>query len=173
VGFEVARVFEGVLDGTAPADTAAFMKKVAALQRGVSAASQAAAIGFTTIENLEKALARSTVAPGTLDIELEALKQRLYDLDEALSGNRSMRSLGEPRSPTVAGRLRVASTTNGQSDYGPTATHRRAFEIATEEFAAIEPKLRRLLEVDLPALESKMEAAGVPWTPGRPLPSVN
>ncbi len=173
VGFEVVRVFEGVLDGTAPADTAAFMKKVAALQRGVSAASQAAAIGFTTIENLEKALARSTVAPGTLDIELEALKQRLYDLDEALSGNRSMRSLGEPRSPTVAGRLRVASTTNGQSDYGPTATHRRAFEIATEEFAAIEPKLRRLLEVDLPALEAKMEAAGVPWTPGRPLPSVN
>ena len=61
--------------------------------------------------------------------------------------------------------------TDGQSDYGPTATHRRAFEIAAAEFAEIEPQLRELLDVDLPALEAKMEAAGVPWTPGRPLPN--
>jgi photosystem II stability/assembly factor-like uncharacterized protein len=172
VDFEVTRVFEGVLEGTPPAETAVYMQEVAALHRGVSAASQAADLGFTTIEHLEKALARSTIDPGTLDTELETLKQRLYDLDTAISGNRSMRSLGEPRSPTVAGRLRVATMTDGQSDYGPTATHRRAFEIATEEFAEIEPELRKLLEVDLPALETKMEAAGVPWTPGRPLPEV-
>ena len=35
-----------------------------------------------------------------------------------------------------------------------------------------ESQLRQLLEVDLPALEAQMEAAGVPWTPGRPLPDV-
>jgi hypothetical protein len=44
--------------------------------------------------------------------------------------------------------------------------------LAAEEFAVVEPELRQLLEVELPALEEKMEAAGVPWTPGRPLPSV-
>ena len=170
--FEVARVFEGALDGTPPTDTAVFMQEVATLQRGVSAASQAAALGFKTIENLEKAIAWSTVDPGTLDTELEELKQELYEIDEALSGNSSRRSMGEPRVPTVSGRLRVASRTNGQSDYGPTATHRRAFEIATEEFARIEVQLRQLLEVELPALEAKMEEAGVPWTPGRPLPAV-
>jgi hypothetical protein len=170
--FEVVRVFEGALDGTPPADTAAFMRQVAELQRSVSAASQAAAIGFKTIENLEKALARSTVDPGTLDTELEDLKQELYEIDEALSGNRSLRSIGQPSVPTVSGRLRVASRTNGQSDYGPTATHRRAYEIASEEFARIEPQLRQILEMGLPALESKMEEAGVPWTPGRPLPAL-
>ncbi|HSO23728.1 MAG TPA: hypothetical protein VLT81_18895, partial [Chondromyces sp.] len=53
-----------------------------------------------------------------------------------------------------------------------TATHRRAFEIAAEQFAGLEPQLRSLIERDLPALEAKMEAAGVPWTPGRPLPEV-
>ncbi len=41
-----------------------------------------------------------------------------------------------------------------------------------EEFAQIEPALRQLLETDLPALEEKMEAAGVPWTSGRPLPAI-
>jgi hypothetical protein len=60
----------------------------------------------------------------------------------------------------------------GMSDYGPTATHRRSFEIAREEFDEIEVRLRQLIDVDLPALEAKMEAAGVPWTAGRPLPRV-
>jgi hypothetical protein len=62
--------------------------------------------------------------------------------------------------------------TDGQSDYGPTATHRRAFEIANEEFTALAPQIRQAIEVDLPALELRMEQAGVPWTPGRPLPEV-
>jgi hypothetical protein len=173
LNFTVERVFEGVLEGAAPESTAAFMRQVAALNRAVSAASQAVSLGFDRIATLEKALARSPGAPGTLDTTLETLKQRLYVLDEALEGNRSIRSLGEPRVPTVAGRLRVASMTDGQSDYGPTATHRRAFEIATAEFATLEPQLRQLLDVDLPALEAAMDAEGVPWTPGRPLPVVS
>ncbi len=119
VSFEVKRVFRGALEGTPPIETAAFTAEVAALQRGVSAASQAAALGFKTIEYLEKALARSTVDPGTLDTELETFKQQLYDLDEKLSGDRSRSAMGEPTSPTVAGRLRVASMSTSMSDYGP------------------------------------------------------
>ena len=170
VEFEVQRVFEGALEGTPPVEAAAFMREVAALQRRVSAASQALALGFETVASLEKALARATVEPGEIDSELEALKRELYEVDEILAGNRSRRSMGEPVSPTISTRLRVAARTDGRTDYGPTAMHRRALEIAAEEFAAVEPEIQRLLEVDLPALEEKMEAAGVPWTPGRALP---
>jgi len=172
VDFEVKRVFKGVLEGSSPIDTALFMGEVAELQRAVSAADEVIELTFESIDDLEKALARSKTEPGGLDSELAALKQRLYELDEALSGNRSRSSMGEPSVPTVAWRLRVASFTNGQSDYGPTPTHRRAFEIAAEEFGDIDAGLRQLLDVDLPALETRMEAAGVPWTPGRPLPEV-
>jgi hypothetical protein len=172
IEFEVVRVFEGALDGTPPAETAAYMQQVASLQRAVSAASQVVDHGFDRIEYLEKALARSKTAPGDLDTELEALKQRLYEVDHALSGNRSIQNMGEASSPTISRRLRTASSSDGRSDYGPTAMHRRNFEIASQEFSALEPKLRQLLEVDLPALEAKMEEAGVPWSPGRPLPEV-
>jgi len=172
VDFEVVRVFKGVLEGSSPTDTALFMGEVAELQRAVSAADEVIELTFESIDDLEKALARSKTEPGGLDSELEALKQRLYEFDEALSGNRSRRSMGEPSVPTVAWRLRVASFTDGQSDYGPTATHRRALEIAAEEFGYIDSGLRQLVDVDLPALETRMEAAGVPWTPGRPLPEV-
>jgi hypothetical protein len=170
--FEVFRVFEGALEGTSPADVAAFMTQIAELQRGVTAADEAIELAFERIDDLEKAVQRSTIDPGTLDTELEALKQKLYDLDQALSGNRTIGAFGQPQVPTVSRRLRVATMGGSMSDYGPTATHRRSFEIAREEYGVIEVDLRRLIDVDLPALEAKMEAAGVPWTPGRSLPEV-
>jgi hypothetical protein len=148
------------------------MGQIAELQRGVTAADVAMEIAFERIEDLEKALVRSTTVPGTLDTELEALRQKLFELDQALSGNRSIRTMGHPRAPTVSRRLQVAAMSGGMSDYGATATHRRSFEIARQEFGEIEIGLRQLIDVDLPALEAKMEAAGVPWTPGRPLPTV-
>jgi photosystem II stability/assembly factor-like uncharacterized protein len=171
--FEVRRIFEGVLEGTPPADTAAFMRRVAELERAVSAAAQSISIGFDRIGLLETALARSQAAPGSLDTELEGLKQRLYALEARLSGDPSMDMMGVAEVPTVGRRLRVASITDGQSDYGPTATHRRSLEIAEQEFSALERELRDLLEFDLPALEAKLEDAGAPWTPGRPLPEVD
>jgi photosystem II stability/assembly factor-like uncharacterized protein len=169
--FEVVRVLPGSLDGTSPTMTTAFLRDVAELRRAVTAASEALELGFEQVEILGRALARSTVPPGTLDSELETIRQRLYDLDQALAGNRSVAAFGHPQTPNVARRLRVATITDGQSDYGPTATHRRSYEIAAAEFEVILPELSEILEVELPALERKMEAARVPWSPGRPLPA--
>ncbi len=173
VGFEVRRVFPGVLEGTPPVEAAAFMQRVAELRRAVTAASAMVELGFQRIEQMETALRRSQTEPGVLATELEALKLRLYEVDQALAGNRSIREMGEVHPPTIAGRLRNAAMTDGLSDYGPTATHRRSLEIAASEFAELEPRLRRVLETDMPALEAKLEAAGAPWTPGRPLPEVD
>ncbi|MFV2074183.1 MAG: glycosyl hydrolase, partial [Thermoanaerobaculales bacterium] len=168
--FEVVQMREGALPQAAPEEVASFMREAARLQRAVTAAAEAMELGFKRIKNLETALARSTTDPGGLDSELAVLKSRLFTLEEALKGNTSERQMGEPQVPSVAGRLRVATMGDRLSTYGPTATHRRSLEIATEGFRDIRAGLASLLEVDLPALEKKMEAAGVPWTPGRPLP---
>ena len=66
--------------------------------------------------------------------------------------------------------LDVARMGNLWSTYGPTPTHRRQVEIAREEFEALHTELAQLIETDLPALGAKLEAAGVPWTPGRGVP---
>jgi len=171
--FEVVRVFPGSLEGTAPDEAAEYMAQVAELRRVVTAADEALKNAFGRVERLSDALGRSSIDPGTLDTELEVLKQRLYDVDVRLVGNRSAASFNLPQTPSVSRRLRVAGFNDGQSDYGPTQHHRRQLEIAETEFAAILPELKVLLEVDLPSLEAEMEAAGVPWSPGRPLPTVN
>ena len=56
VSFDVVRVFDGVLEGTEPEDTAVFMRRVAELKRAVDAASQAVSLGFDRIAILEAAL---------------------------------------------------------------------------------------------------------------------
>ena len=169
--FEVIRVLPGSLEGTPPAATATYMADVSELRRAVSAADEALKNAFGRVAKLEEALAQSTTDPGTLDSELESLRQKLHDVDFKLAGNRTIADFGHPQTPNVSRRLRVASISDGQSDYGPTATHRRAFEIARAEFAEILPELKQLIEIDLPALEAEAEAEKVPWTPGRPLPA--
>jgi hypothetical protein len=48
----------------------------------------------------------------------------------------------------------------------PTETSRRGYEWASAAFAATLGELRAL-EGRLSALETELEAAGAPWTPGR------
>ena len=50
---------------------------------------------------------------------------------------------------------------------GPTATQRDSFAIAEDEFKSLEKQLERLFKVEMVALKKEMEAAGVPWSPGR------
>jgi hypothetical protein len=48
--------------------------------------------------------------------------------------------------------------------------HREVFAIAKRELADLKRDLNRLVETDLPALERRLDEAGVPWTPGRAVP---
>jgi hypothetical protein len=54
---------------------------------------------------------------------------------------------------------------------GPiTATVRRGYEIAADGFEMLVEKMRATIEVDLKKLQSELEDAGAPWTPGRGVP---
>ena len=50
---------------------------------------------------------------------------------------------------------------------GPTATQRMSVDIGRQGLAALAAELEQLVGADLPALEAELDAAGVPWTPGR------
>lgn len=168
--FEVKRLRKGVLEGNTQAETEKFFNQAAEFERSVSAAGLAIRQAFEHIRLMKAALARSTADPTTIDVDLGSLEARLYRLEQALRGNRSRAGVGEAIPHTITRRLNVIKSGNNLSTYGPTPTHRRSLEIAQAEFSPLLQDLYQLLEVDLPALESRMEGAGVPWTPGRLLP---
>jgi len=151
-------------------ETTAFLRNVGELQRAISGADAAIKETFGRLKSIKKALLRSSVKESSLDDETRALEKRLYALREMLTGNTQTRRMGEPIPPSITRRLQVVLMGNAHSTYGPTNTHHRSFEIAREEFTDAQAKLHKLIDVDLSALEEKLEAAGVPWTPGRKVP---
>jgi photosystem II stability/assembly factor-like uncharacterized protein len=170
VRFEVARMRKGALPGTDPQETAAFLARVAEASRAATGATQAVGQALKRVEALDTALERSRSGPDGLDSELHAIRQELYSIEEALVGNRARATVEDDGPHTITRRLRVAQIGTALSTYGPTPTHRRSLEIAEAEFAKVRERLNAVLEQRLPAFEKRLEEAGAPWTPGRPVP---
>jgi photosystem II stability/assembly factor-like uncharacterized protein len=170
VSFEVVRMRRGALPGADPKDTAAFLARLAEAERATTGATQAVSQALKRVEALATALDRSRSGPDGLDAELQAIRQELYSIEEALVGNRSRASVEDDGPHTITRRVQVAATGTRWSTYGPTPTLRRSLEIAEAEFAKVRARLDAVLEERLPAFEKRLEAAGAPWTPGRPVP---
>ncbi len=170
VRFEVARLRPGALPGADPKDTTAFLARLADVSRAVSAASEAVSQALKRVDMLGTALERSRSAPDSLDSELHGIRKDLLAIDEALSGNRARAAVEDDGPMTITRRVRVAQMGTALSTYGPTPTHRRSLEIAEQDLAKLREQLNAVLEQQLPAFEKKLEAAGAPWTPGRPVP---
>ena len=53
------------------------------------------------------------------------------------------------------------------STTGITTTEKQGYEILKEEFPPLLEALKRIVENDIPALETELNKIGAPWTPGR------
>ena len=137
----------------------------------VMAANAAAGEAAEQLDMIEQAVRRHPQVELALIEEIEALQQRLTDLRQVLSGDPTKRRRSEPEMPGIL--RRVNSVVGGvwSASYGPTQTHRQQFAIAAEQFEAFLPQLRAFVSGDLPAVQQMLENVGVPWTPGRGVPT--
>ena len=101
----------------------------------------------------------------------QLLHGKLKDIGELLTGGTVKTQFNEPDLISIMGRVDSASRAM-RSTYGPTKTHRADYQIAREEFQEVYGQLKKLIEVDFVNLQKKLEAAGLPWTPGRPIPKL-
>ena len=79
-------------------------------------------------------------------------------------GTKARRNVFAP--PSLVERLDRITDDQWAHTQPPTATHRQALAWASEAFTEELSRLHRLAS-DLEDLESRAEAAGAPWTPGR------
>jgi photosystem II stability/assembly factor-like uncharacterized protein len=149
----------------------AFQKQTGELQRAVMGASRAAGEATNRLEFIKRAIEESPNVELALRDEARALELRLMDLQQALNGDPTKPRRNEPGMPGIQSRVQQIVRGHWSSTSAPTATHRRNYEIAAEQFGEIVGDLRQLIEVDLVAFEDRLEAAGVPWTPGRGVPT--
>lgn len=171
VSFSVTRVFDPALEGAPMEDVDAFWKSYAALSRQVSAAGYALEDAVESLKAMEKMLAATPQAPGSLDADLHDLRQELFDLDEALSGHKSRAEVGSYDVHRVGNWLAHVYRGIAESSYGPTPAHRRSLGYAQEAFAPIRTQLNAIIEERIPALRERLIESGAPWGAGLRVPA--
>lgn len=170
VAFEVRPLGQPALPPQDRTAVLAFQRQTGRLQRAVLGTREAAREAAERLEHIKRAVALTPEAPMELRDEARELELRLMDLREALEGDPTKPRRQEPAMPGIIDRVNQVVFGHWRATTGPTETHRRQYEIATADFGEVYDDLRQLIELDLPALEERLEAAGAPWTPGRGLP---
>ena len=160
---------------TAPAGTdfvavSEFHYRTADLQRRIGIASSELGEANERMRYMRAALERTPGADPALYGRMDALQADLNGMRLRLQGDRVRGSLNQSSSPSIAGRAGNAAGSWGTRQE-PTTTMRENLEIAERDFATLAAELNALITGEMARLEEALEAAGAPWTPGRPVGS--
>jgi hypothetical protein len=158
-------------DGTATvADQDArwtFFQEWLALSKRVNGAAQLASETADRLEQMRRAIDATPNAPRALGDTVRALEKRLDSTSIALRGDVALARRSEPTPVSIQSRVGgIAGDLSGTLG-PPTSTDREQMSIAATLLAPQLAALRSIVEQSIPPLERGMNAAGVPWTPGR------
>ncbi len=148
----------------------AFQKKTGELQRAVMGAYQVAQETATQLKFIKRAIEVTPGVDPALGVEARSLELRLQDMLERFTGDPTKPRRNEPALPGILNRLQNVVYENWSTTQAPTGTQRKNYEIAADEFSGLLGDLTQIVETDVVALLQKLDAAGVPWTPGRGIP---
>ncbi len=146
------------------AELVAFQRQLSDLQRSVGGANEAATVTKTRIGFLKRAAAETPVANQQFINQAKQYDDQINDIVNELRGGREN---SDTPPPSISSRISVVADTVRLSTVKPTQTQIDQFNLSNAEFRPVLARLRRLVEVDLPAFEKQLEAAGAPLTPGR------
>ena len=149
------------------AELVAFQRKTARLQRAVLGAVEAVEEAQGRLKAAKKAIDDTPGADPALGAEARRLERAFDDLMIGLRGDRVLESRYEATPMTTTDRIRAIVGAQWSATVAPTGTSRKAYADAADAFEKQLATLRTLVDTDLRALETAMEKAGAPWTPGR------
>jgi len=166
--FEVTPLWKsGTLKGAVPEETTRFLRELSEVLGFAGAAGSTIDETGKRLDAIIEVLMRSTVRGTALDDEARTMRRRVAELHDRLHGNASRGRMSDPGPVSIQRRLGYVSMGNALSTYGPPPAHLESFEIGKDALAELRAELDRIVSVELPALEQKLDAANVPWTPGR------
>jgi photosystem II stability/assembly factor-like uncharacterized protein len=162
----------GTLPGASIEERTAFVQRLDKTSGAVAAAERVLSDTLARVEAIQSVLLRSTLDDPELDDRARDMERRLRVLRDRIGGNEQRDFANDPGPVSVRDRLSAARSGTRSSTYGPTPTHRDALTFAENKFKQVKHDLDRILDTELPALETALSAAGVPWSPGRAIPEV-
>ena len=166
VEFECEVLAQAKLPADDRNDLTDFQKEVADLQRVVMGTMRATREIHSRIDHVRQALLDTPSETRALVLEVDAIEDRLQDLEIGLSGDRTMARRQEATLPGLTSRIGRVVFGYWTSSSAPTQTMRDNAAIVRDQLPGVLATLRAI-ESDLTAVESELAERGGPWTPGR------
>jgi photosystem II stability/assembly factor-like uncharacterized protein len=160
-------VAEGPATREDRAAMADFQEKLGKLQKALTATTQTATEAGTRLSAIRRAIDATPSLPSKLREETLKLEKLLDQINIALSGDRVWRATNEGIPASISDHVQAAASPTRGTTGRPTKTAMEQYRIASDELAVEIPKLRKLFETDIKALEKQLDAADAPPTPGR------
>lgn len=166
VEFNVVPLRQGALEGPGQEVADAFRKAVESAQESLIRTQMGLERAGKRINAIKTAYYRmDEEVPGLLD-KIDAAEGRYQQLMLSMSGYTTRDEVGEKQRPTPAERMYVAAQ-GLYTTYGPTEMQRETLEKGVAELKPIQAELSRLVESELPAIETELKEAGAPWIEGQ------
>jgi photosystem II stability/assembly factor-like uncharacterized protein len=144
-----------------------FSEKVSALQKALTATQQATTEAGARLGAIRRAIDATASLPLKLREQAVSLERTLAAINQALNGDRVMAGFNEGTPASISDHVQAAAAPTRTTTGRPTKTAQEQYQVASELLAEEIPKLRKLMEQDIRALEKQLDAAGAPPTPGR------
>ena len=145
------------------AELVAFQRQLSDLQRAVGGANEVATATKTRIGFLKRAANEAPVANQQFINQAKQYDDEINDIINKLRGGRENT---DTPPPSISSRVSIVADTIRLSSVKPTETQIAQYNLSNAEFKPVLARLRKLVEVDLPAFEKQLENAGAPLTPG-------
>ncbi len=165
--FEVVSVREDpVLPGSSQEQRVIFESGVDELLRAGNGTVAAIDDIIAELDAVKTTLERSTDSGSFYEIA-NSIQQRLKAARDRLSNNEQRSFYNDIGEMTLQARLWHARFSPTAQAYGPTPAQRESYRIARDLYDEVVATLTTLVDDEYAGLKEAMDAASVPWTPGR------
>jgi photosystem II stability/assembly factor-like uncharacterized protein len=155
-----------VIAGASQEERVVFEQRTDELIRAASGTVASIDAIIAELDAAKETLTRST-NDGSLYERAHSIQKRLREQRDRIAGNEMREAYKEPAAMSVQARLWHARFDPASSAHGPTSAQEESLSIARKAFDETVAELARIVDTDYAGLKRAMDAAGVPWTPGR------
>jgi photosystem II stability/assembly factor-like uncharacterized protein len=170
MSFEVVSIIEPALPRQDRQQVLQFQTRVGKLQRQVVGATRKIEDVIAALETIERVVANTPTVDSQLRDRAHDLLLQLQQIQEEFTGDELRADHSQLTKVPIMSRVQTALRGTLQQTYGPTKTHREQYDIGAKHFKKVRGELDQLLKKQYAPLLKDLDKAGVPWTPGRPLP---
>ncbi len=145
----------------------AFQQKVSELGRVVYGTNREVNLMKEKVKAMREALNYAINAPPELQMKARELHQQLNAIVFQMEGDPTLSSRNQVQPPALMDRINDLTWSLWSISSSPTQTMRDAYSVIADEYGRVRSSVEKIRDVTIRDLETALDKAAVPWTPGR------